>query len=555
MTGANYRFWLLLGASLAVMACPCAPVSAQTAAERNNTRPQGLSFPDDPSRPSRAGSGDITDSSGSTAIDDLTLPSDDVEVDPDDEVRRPKEGQRRAVQDGDLTNAEPEAPVDGVIGAIEPDAPRDGDDPVSIDMRDDEERANFEAPAERPPAGYDPLLFQIEEIDPIMSRRPERLFRFEPYDPQGIRIGSFVYFPETEIAGAAFNNVFSSPSPLSDVALELKASSRLVSNWKVHALEFRSTGFWSFYNEFPTEDEKEYLFEGRGRVDIARRTNVQGLVSVERTQEGRSAIDASSIGEKPDVDTLRGSLTGTHRFNRLEAQLRASVTDEDISNPSDGFGGIINNDDRDRRVQQEAIRLTYELKPSLAIFAETELNQRKYKVAAFSDGLLRDSEGQRYRFGLDFGDEGEILRGEISLGYGLQETDSAALEDVDGFLFDANVAWRVTDMTSLLLSGRTDISDTTTARSGGVLYHQIGLEIRHAFRPYFLGTAGISYSMNDFATVNIDENQVDLTGGLEYFANRDIILFTKYKHSDFVSSEPDADWNSDEFRVGLRLRK
>ena len=557
MTGSKHILLLILGMS-AVSLAASVPALAQTAAERNSQRPAGLSFPDDVSRATRGGGGPAQDADGSSAAGDLNTASDDADApqDEDSTEPRPAAGQRAAVKDGDLSSpAEPSAPIDGVIDAPEPEAPQDGADPVAIDMRDPEDRAVFDGPIENPPAGYDPLLFQIEEVEPILDRRPERLFNFEPYDPAGIKLGSFIYFPETGIAGAHFNNVFSSPKPLSDNALELKTLSRLVSNWKTHALELRSISNWSFHDEFPTENDKEYRLEARGRLDVTRRTNLQGLISHERTQESRSAIDASTVGDRPDVDTNTAAATLIHRFNRLEGRVRAEVTDEDFSNPSDGFGGIENNDDRDRRMHEQAVRLTYELKPSLAVFAETELNQREYKVAAFSDGLLRNSNGQRYRLGLDFGETGMILRGELSIGYGVQKPDTSALDEVDGFLFDANVAWRVTDMTSLLLTGRTDITDTTTAGSGGVLNHQVGLEVRQAFKRYFIGTAGVSYSTNDFGAVGTKENTLEFTAGAEYFVNREIILFSRYLHTDFNSSEPFSDWDSDEIRVGLRLRK
>ncbi len=282
---------------------------------------------------------------------------------------------------------------------------------------------------------------------------------------------------------------------------------------------------------------------------------MQGSIASEHTQESRSAIDAATAGTRPNVDTERGNLALTHTFNRLEVQLRSSIADQDIGDAEDGFGGIVSNDDRDTRVKEEFLRLTYELKPSFAVFAEGGLNQRDYKLAAFSDGIRRDGDGQRYRFGLDFGDEGKLLRGELSVGYGLQDPDAAELAEVDGFLFDANVTWRVTDLTALRLTGRTDIYDTTTAGSGGVLTHQVGLEARHAFRRYFIGTAGVSYSNNEYSGVDISEDEVRFNLDAEYFVNREIILFGKYQHTAFQSSEPDADWDSDEVRVGVRVRR
>ncbi|MGQ0674091.1 MAG: outer membrane beta-barrel protein [Hyphomicrobium sp.] len=545
--------WFLLGfvaATLAAAWLEPRPAAAQTAAGRGV--PEGLTQPEASTRSNRGdqppAAGDDDESSSGAAGESAT------EGDPDqsEDFVRPRAGQRGVVLDGDPNYpTEPSLPVDGVLETPEPGAPLDGADPTLIDTRDAEDRELFD----NPPAGFDPLLFQIEELEPILDRRPGRLFRLEPYDPIGIRLGSFVYFPEAELAGGYFSNVFASPEAEKDVAAELKTTSRLVSNWKVHAVELKSTGGLSFYDEFDTENDRDYGLEARGRLDIARRTNLQAGIGHEHNQEGRSAIDASTVGERPDVDTTRGSVSFTHRFNRLEAQLRSSITETDISNSTDGFGNLVSSDDRDTLIYEETARLTYELKPSFALFVEGGLNQRDYKLASFSDGLRRDGEGQRYRVGIDFGEEGKILRGELSIGYGLQDPDAAALDEVDGFLFDANVTWRVTDLTALRLSGRTDITDTTTVGSGGVLTQQVGIAARHAFRRYFIGTAGVSYSTNDYGGVDLDESELRFNLDAEYFVNREIILFGKYQHTAFSSSEPDADWDGDEVRIGVKVRR
>ena len=49
------------------------------------------------------------------------------------------------------------------------------------------------------------------------------------------------------------------------------------------------------------------------------------------------------------------------------------------------------------------VHLTFEDQPDLFAFVEAGLNQREYKVAALSDGIRRDSTGDRYRVGLSFG--------------------------------------------------------------------------------------------------------------------------------------------------------
>jgi hypothetical protein len=425
----------------------------------------------------------------------------------------------------------------------------DGGDPT-IDTRPLEERAIFE----EPPPGFDPLLFVIEDIDPIVSdRRPERLFLLEPYDPIGIAIGSFILFPEIELGGVATNNVEGTAGGHSDVGAEVASRTRLVSNWSRHAVELRGATFSSYNDKHPSEDDRDWTVEARGRLDITHRSNIQGLVSRDFGQESRSGIDGVATGERPNVTTDFVAAALNHRFNRLSLQLRGSLADVDYSETVNG-GIVTSYKDQDVRSSDEALRLAYELKPSFSIFAEGVLNQRRHDVAP-SDGILRNSTGERLRLGIDLGGLGEIWRGEASIGYGQQDPDDARLATIEAFLFDANLAWRVTPLTSFLFTARTEIYDTTTTNSSGVIAHQAGIEARHAFRTYFVATAGLSYTDNDYITAQIEEQILTTVVGAEYFANRDVILFGRYQHDAYESNQPNSDYHADSVRVGVRLRK
>jgi len=452
------------------------------------------------------------------------------------------------VRDGDLSQPrEPEAPVDGAVATGEPSAPQDGADTATLDMRSADDIAVFASP----PAGYDPLLFQIEDLAPELDRRPQRLYRFEPYDPVGIRIGSFVLFPEIEIGGAFTDNVLLSPGGLSDRALELRPAARLASAWSTHALELRGGADLSYHDEFTSEDDRGWEIEARGRIDMTKRANLQGLAGRSVSQESRSAIDAGAGTSRADVETTRAAASVNHRLNRLSLQLRAGVVDTEYD--AAGFAGTA--DDRDVTATEEAVRATWELKPTLAVFGEVALDQRDHEITAVSDGIGRDSDGERYRLGLDFGATGEILRGELSLGWGRQRPHDARLDDIDGLLLDANLAWRATALTALLLTARTDFAETTTAGSGGVIVRQVGGEVRHALRRYLIASAGLSYEWRDYAGIDLDEAELRAGLGIEYFLSREVVLSARYLRTDFFSSTAAADYDTNEARLAVKLRR
>ncbi len=447
-------------------------------------------------------------------------------------------------------------PRDGVLDPQQDRAVTDGVDPTSVDLRSREERELFEnASAQTQPAGYDPLLFQIEDIDPVNSdRRIGRLFRAEPYDPIGIRLGGFVYFPEAEIAGVSTSNVLSTPDATPDVFASLITNSRLVSDWSAHALEFRVRNALSFHDAFPSEDDNAYTLEARGRLDIAKRTNLQGLVSHDLRQEGRGAIDATTSGTRPDVTTDLANLTLNHRFNRLSVQLRGAMTDLAYDDITTGLLPSIDSD-RNSMTTEQAVRASWEFKPSFAVFTEVELNQRDFEKPAQGDLIFRNSTGTRTRVGVDFGSTSQTLRGEVSVGVGTQTPDDARLGDITAFLVDGNLAWRVSDLTSLLLTAQTDIFDTNTVGSAGVTSYQAGVEIRHEFRKYLVGTAGLTYTAREYDGVTLAEDETRAALGAEYFVNPEVILFGRYQHVDFNSNQIASDYQSDEVRIGARVRR
>ncbi len=443
---------------------------------------------------------------------------------------------------------EPAPEQDGTLDAAEMEPPQDGEDPTQ-DTRPPADVAVFESP----PAGFDPLLFQIEDIDPLLTdRRPERLFLLEPYDPVGIRIGSFVLFPEAEIAGIATSNVQGTSGGKSDVGLGLQSRARLVSNWSRHAVELRGTTVNTFYDEFSSEDDRDWSAEARGRLDIAQRTNIQALVGHDFGQESRSGIDAVVTGPRPNVATDRAAAAFNQRFNRLSVQLRGAVADTNYSDTGGATGSL---DYRDSNVTEEAVRLTYELKPTFSVFTETALNQREYGAVSPEDNLSRNSKGERYRVGIDLGGTSPIWRGEVSLGYGKQDSKATQLGDVNAFLVDANLTWRPTEITALLVTAKTDIDTTTTEGSPGVITRQAGIEVRHAFRRYLVATAGLTYTDYDYTHTTLHEKDLQASVGAEYYASPELVLFTRYLHVDFNSNLPEGDYDGDEIRVGARLRR
>jgi len=449
---------------------------------------------------------------------------------------------------------EPQAPQDGVLLPDEPQPVLDGLDPNGPDTREDEDVQAFRPP--EPAAGYDPSQFSIE-IEPVLDPRMSQFARLDPYAPTGIRVGTFVLYPEAEIGAAAFNNLLRTGTDRrSDVALEARPSARLISTWGAHALEFGARGLASFHNELPSEDDRAWALEARGRLDVTRRTAIESSLGREVTQETRGTINTrAGAGGRSDVTTDRAAVALNHRFNRLSLQLRGAVAERDYAPAIESDSSTLSNDDRDTTQHEVALRATWEFKPQLSAFGEIGTDERDYRAASRSDGLRRDSSGERYRAGVSFGNSGQIVRGELAVGALKQHFDDQRLPDISGVIVDANIGWRITGLTSLQVSARSDIGESTVAGSGGAMVRSVGAEVRHAFRRNIVGSAGVRLTRADYAGIDLVEQDLTTSLGVDYYLSREVSVFGRYAHVNFSSTSPQGDYTADEIRVGVRVRR
>lgn len=444
-------------------------------------------------------------------------------------------------------------PVDGQVEDGAPTTPQtvDGLSDLNRDVRHPRDRDAFE----QPPAGYDALAFQIEQIDPLNDRRTDRLFRFEPYDPRGIRIGSFVLYPETELGILSNSNLFRSSRARADWSWDARGTARLVSDWRAHALEFRATGRTSYYDRFPTEDDRSFSIEARGRLDVTRRTNLEGALSHSVDRDVRALIDApTNAARRGDITTDRAAAAINQQFGRVTVQLRGAYADVDFANVQAVNGALISNAARNYTQSDVVARTSYALNRHAAVFGEVAHRARDYNVAA-SDGFLRSSTSDRYRMGVTFSPLGAVWRGEISVGYGNQTPKAAGLPTMEGYLLDANLAWKMSPITSFLLTLRSDFFDTTAAGSPGTLSREAGLEVRHAFRKNLIGTVGAKYAISPYTGIALEDKLFTGEAGVDYYLNANASIYGRYQHLEFRSTAASRDYNADVVRIGLRLRQ
>lgn len=456
---------------------------------------------------------------------------------------REEEENRRDRDDDKALDPARDAKAEGIVSDLE--EPKDDDGVI-------------EPPD--PDAERDPDLVEPDEaaaVDALLAGDPEEREPGQPgpYDPLGVRVGSFLVFPELLLEGLFTDNALQSPdTPRSDTAFALAPALEFRSDWNRHLLEGEVRALTSSYAKFDNQNDESFLSSLRGRIDVTRKTNIETRAAYERTLEELSSEETpTGAAERTPIKAARASVQLSHRFNRLTASLRGAIDDYDYDNVRLINGGIANNNDRDYLQQQLVGRLSHELRPGVAAFVEGTGNVRDYASAFDDNGLRRDSTGYTVVAGitLDFGK----ITGELAAGFARQTPEDLRLEDVEGLIFNAALVWQATALTKVSLRANSTIDETTAVDSAASLRRSVELAVEHAFRPHLIAGVALGYEHEDFTqSGQVDQDYiVGVTG--EYRLSRAVALVGRYEWAKSTSTAPDRDYVENQFRLGVRLRR
>lgn len=390
----------------------------------------------------------------------------------------------------------------------------------------------------------------VEEIDDSDPAAPG------PYDPLGVRMGSFLLYPEVSIEGLYSDNaLLSTTDSRSDRAVVITPQITARSTWSRHLLEGTVRGINSYYSEFPTLDDDEFSANLRGRIDISRKTSIEITSDYVDSQEDVDATDApTGAAERTQTRELSGTAELSHRFNRLTATLRGGIAEEDFDDVRLVSGAIANNDDRDVTERELVGRLSYELRPGVDAFVEGSGNVHDFDSPFDDNGIRNGSSGYTVTGGISLELSGK-LNGEIGAGFARQTPDEQSLEDISGLILNAALEWLPSALTTVRFDAETQVAETTQIDSAGSLIRTAVVSVEHAFRQNMIAGMALGYELEEFSGSGVEDEEYTLGLSGEYRLNRAVALIANYQFTKSTSSEPNEDYVENEFRLGMRLRR
>ena len=260
----------------------------------------------------------------------------------------------------------------------------------------------------------------------------------------------------------------------------------------------------------------------RGRIDIDRQDTVdlEGRLTVATQTPGSPLLAVPNsvfITSRPTIISEGATLGGTHTFNRLAVNLRATFdrTQYGDASQSDGLDLplLAGRLQRHRRGRPRVLRGDAGAHPFRG-------GRRRHPRARHGGGPQRLpprlSVGVTARAGSAF-EFTRLLTGTLSAGYADRRYADPRLPNLRGPTVDGALVYAFTPLTTITGRASTALSETTLPGASGAISRSLSVELAHVFFRNFTVTGIVTYQPNEYQGVAVTENflQFTLKGGLQ----------------------------------------
>lgn len=400
-----------------------------------------------------------------------------------------------------------------------------------------------------------------QQVDDQVRRTPVGVREREHpgFENEGRRLGAFVLNASVELAVTSTDNLFAAesfedcdppppgetcPGEVDDIIYSVNPMARLESDWSRHMLAFEAGAGLRMHDETSNEDAETYYVRSNGRFDIGTSTALRGSARAAHQVTPRTDPDVPTEGEPVEYDRVDTSIGIEHRFARLTVSADATRSRYDYEG---------NQSDRDNEQTGLRGRAVFEVSPRLGLLLTAGYDERDY------DALPNfSSEAQTYLAGVAL--DGDLLRGEISVGTFEREYNDPAIGTLDGLAVAAQVDWFVTQLTTLSFSARRDADDQISANLRlPYVTEEYGARIDHELLRNVILTAAARVGEREYETGLPDprrDDYVETEIGADWILNRRASLRLRYERDETESDGVPAsrDYEVNAVTVGLTLR-
>jgi len=380
----------------------------------------------------------------------------------------------------------------------------------------------------------------------------------DPYDPLGIRAGTFLILPALELSAGFNNNPQRVPGGAGSAYYVVAPELHARSDWSANSLTADIIGSYTGYqnNSFQPSLNSTYLnAKMDGSLDVTRDTKIllEARTIISTTNPGSPNLPAG-LSTLPLETTLGGTAGVDQQFGRLDVTLKGTIDRSVFAASNLTDGETANNDWQDYNQYAGIMRVGYEIYSGFKPFVEGSGDTRIYDSPVDIFGETRNSDGASAKVGaaLDFTG---WLTGEMAVGY-LQRTYSdSVFPSISGMTIDGSLLWQMTPLTSAKFTAASEVNESILQGVSGSLSRDVAVEVDHALRTWLIASAQLGYGNDDYVGLSRDDNRYFASAGLTYKFNREMQLKGTVREDWLTSNVSGVTNAATSVLLTLRLQK
>lgn len=379
----------------------------------------------------------------------------------------------------------------------------------------------------------------------------------DPYAALGIRSGGLTYFPAIEILGGYNSNPSQATGGKGAAAYTIAPELLVKSDWSRHEFKAELRGSYNGFSPDETPTLSRPYFNGKvdGRVDVTKLTRIDlGARVLVSTDNPNSPDLPANLSKLPIFTTFGGSAGIGQKFNRFDVSVKGDAERTVYQDSSLTDGTTSSNEDRNYNQFGGTVRGGYELTPGVTPFLEGGADTRHHDLAVDAFGYERDSKGVTGKAGTTF-ELSRLLTGEVALGFTRRDYEDPRLESIKGLIGDASLVWTRSALTTVKLTAKSAVSETTLAGVSGVLNRDVGLEISHSLRRWLVGSVKLGVGFDSYVGDVREDKRYSAGVGLTYKLNRTVQLKGEFRQDWLHSNVAGNDYTASTVMFGLRFQQ
>ncbi len=374
------------------------------------------------------------------------------------------------------------------------------------------------------------------------------------YDPIGMRVGDFFWFPHAEVDEVYNSNIFALPSPTSDFITELQPGFDLMSSLPRNAINLHAGAAAGFYAQNPTQNTATGFVSADGRLDVDANSGFFGNAQVAHLYTPRTSPNSPGNAAEPvTYNSETGAVGYQNSGRRLGYEVDLGVQATQYNPVPLLGGGTASQSSSDSIISQAALRVSYEFIPDYRAYVRASGSVYDYPTPPPS-GVSFNSTVYRVDAGLQILPR-HLLYGEVYVGYLTQTFQSSSLPSTSTPDAGALLVWNVTRLTTLNFNGvRTFQTTNPTSTTGaGYLQSLVTASADHELRHNVLLNAYAGYENDSYQGISRNDNVLSAGASIKYLLSRNLYLAGSYGYLQRTSSGINAGTPYSQSIVMLRL--